>query len=145
MFRYSSATVGGGTKWLCCLLSFLAILCGDNGEKVELFAGTYRTALGLSRTFILPDSPRSLELQLQGDDLVELFLVFSQNVFGLEPATVRVREVRIGRNERRAARRRARQARAGELTTEPEETQIADDVSVNLNIGFEVPTPSNSA
>jgi hypothetical protein len=123
----------------------LVILCGDNGEKVELFAGTYRTALSLSRTFILPDSPRSMELQLQGDDLVEVFLVFSQNVFGLEPATVRVREVGIGRAERRAARRRARQARAGELTTEPEETQIADDVSVNLNIGFEVPTPSNSA
>lgn len=82
-------------------------MCGDAGEKVELFAGTYRTALGLSRTFILPDSPKTLELQLQGDDLVEVFLVFSQNVFGLEPATVRVREVRIGRAERRAARRRA--------------------------------------
>ena len=67
-----------------------------------MFAGTYRTALGLSRTFILPDSPRSLELQLQGDDLVEVFLVFSQNVFGLEPATVRVREVRLGRAERDA-------------------------------------------
>src|ERR1700733_14151494 len=89
------------------LYSFLAILCGENGEKVELFAGTYRTALGLSRTFILPDSPRSLELQLQGDDLVELFLMFNQNVFGLEPATVRVREVRIGRAERRARRRAA--------------------------------------
>lgn len=74
---------------------------------MELFAGTYRTALSLSRTFILPDSPRTLELQLQGDDLVEVFLVFSQNVFALEPATVRVREVRIGRQERRAARRRA--------------------------------------
>ncbi|KAF8314195.1 hypothetical protein DL93DRAFT_2136935 [Clavulina sp. PMI_390] len=93
--------------------SFLAILCGENGEKVELFAGTYRTALGLSRTFILPDSPRSLELQLQGDDLVELFLMFNQNVFGLEPATVRVREVRIGRAERRARRRAA--ARENEL------------------------------
>ncbi|KZT74736.1 hypothetical protein DAEQUDRAFT_760759 [Daedalea quercina L-15889] len=91
--------------------SFLAILCGENGEKVELFAGTYRTALQLSRTFILPDSPRSLELQLQGDDLVEVFLVFTQNVFGLEPATVRVREVRVGRAERRAARRRARETR----------------------------------
>lgn len=97
----------------CDKFSFLAILCGDNGEKVELFAGTYRTALGLSRTFILPDSPRSLELQLQGDDLVEVFLVFNQNVFGLEPATVRVREVRIGRAERRAARRRARALRVG--------------------------------
>ena len=55
----------------------------------------------------MPDSPKTLELQLQGDDLVEVFLVFAQNVFGLEPATVRVREVRIGRAERRAARRRA--------------------------------------
>ena len=78
---------------------------------MELFAGTYRTTLGLSRTFILPDSPRSLELQLQGDDLVEVFLVFSHNVFGLEPATVRVREVRVGRAERRAALRRAREHR----------------------------------
>src|SRR5882757_4365575 len=121
--------------------SFLAILCGDNGEKVELFAGTYRTALGLSRTFILPDSPRSLELQLQGDDLVEIFLLFSQNVFGLEPATVRVREVRIGRAERRAARRRARDREnlpdEGFSATEPDtaipedETNVAVSVSVS--------------
>ncbi|CAL1696064.1 unnamed protein product [Somion occarium] len=126
--------------------SFLAILCGENGEKVELFAGTYRTALGLSRTFILPDSPRSLELQLQGDDLVEVFLVFSQNVFGLEPATVRVREVRIGRAERRAARRRARENR----TTDPNDpAEPADgdtmpgeeETSVNVSIGVAV-TPA---
>ncbi|PPQ89596.1 hypothetical protein CVT25_012341 [Psilocybe cyanescens] len=121
--------------------SFLAILCGDNGEKVELFAGTYRTALGLSRTFILPDSPRSLELQLQGDDLVEVFLVFAQNVFGLEPATVRVREVRIGRAERRAARRRARENRPGEPTaTEPE--PLDEETNVNVNIGISVPVAS---
>ena len=109
--------------------SFLAILCGENGEKVELFAGTYRTALGLSRTFILPDSPRSLELQLQGDDLVELFLMFSQNVFGLEPATVRVREVRIGRAERRARRRAAQRANevlGGEGTGEGREGMTLD-------------------
>ena len=73
-------------------------MCGEAGEKVGLFAGTYRSALGLSRTFILADSPQTLELQLQGDDLVEVFLVFPRNVFGLEPATVRVREVRIGRS-----------------------------------------------
>ena len=116
--------------------SFLAILCGDNGEKVELFAGTYRTALGLSRTFILPDSPKSLELQLQGDDLVEVFLVFSQNVFGLEPATVRVREVRIGRAERRAARRRARE---NQQTSEAPGTDAAeDDTAVNVTIGVTV-------
>ena len=40
--------------------------------------------------------------------------MFAQNVFGLEPATVRVREVRIGRAERRAARRRARELRGTE-------------------------------
>lgn len=119
------------------LTSFLAILCGENGEKVELFAGTYRTALGLSRTFILPDSPRSLELQLQGDDLVELYLVFSQNVFGLEPATVRVREVRIGRAERRAARRRAREIRAGETPSNDSEAALAEE-DLNINIGISV-------
>ena len=114
-------------------VSFLAILCGDAGEKVELFAGTYRTALSLSRTFILPDSPRSLELQVQGDDLVEIFLVFAQNVFGLEPATVRVREVRIGRAERRAARRRAREtvATSGNDTPVPQE----EDTNVTVSIG----------
>ncbi|KAK7064385.1 GYF domain-containing protein [Favolaschia claudopus] len=118
--------------------SFLAILCGENGEKVELFAGTYRTALGLSRTFILPDSPRLLELQLQGDDLVEVFLVFGQNVFGLEPATVRVREVRIGRAERRAARRRAREARAGESAGDQEGEAGEDNTNVNVSIGVSV-------
>lgn len=117
----------------------MAILCGENGEKVELFAGTYRTALGLSRTFILPDSPRSLELQLQGDDLVEVFLVFSQNVFGLEPATVRVREVRIGRAERRAARRRARETRTTDATANDSEPQLGEeDTNVNVSIGVSV-------
>jgi hypothetical protein len=117
--------------------SFLAILCGERGEKVELFAGTYRTALGLSRTFILPDSPRSLELQLQGDDLVEVFLVFAQNVFGLEPATVRVREVRIGRAERRAARRRARDREPlieDILDTDPQDPGRDPDANVPVNI-----------
>ena len=125
--------------------SFLAILCGDNGEKVELFAGTYRTALGLSRTFILPDSPRSLELQLQGDDLVEVFLVFSQNVFGLEPATVRVREVRIGRAERRAARRRARETQSGQspdVDTDPGAAIGEEDVTVNVTIGVAATPPA---
>lgn len=115
--------------------SFLAILCGDTGEKVELFAGTYRTALQLSRTFILPDSPRSLELQLQGDDLVEVFLVFTQNVFGLEPATVRVREVRIGRAERRAARRRARETRPEQSgDADGEGAGADDDIPVNVTV-----------
>lgn len=118
----------------------MAILCGENGEKVELFAGTYRTALGLSRTFILPDSPKSLELQLQGDDLVEVFLVFSQNVFGLEPATVRVREVRIGRAERRAARRRMREIRNGQTDLFDTDPQLPEDEdhNVSLNVGVTV-------
>jgi hypothetical protein len=113
---------------------------------VELFAGTYRTALGLSRTFILPDSPRSLELQLQGDDLVEVFLMFSQNVFGLEPATVRVREVRIGRAERRAARRRAREMRTGDPSTLTEYDAMAgdDDTNVNVSIGVSVSAHSST-
>ncbi|KAI0048342.1 hypothetical protein FA95DRAFT_1539854 [Auriscalpium vulgare] len=125
--------------------SFLAILCGENGEKVELFAGTYRTALGLSRTFILPDSPRSLELQLQGDDLVEVFLVFSQNVFGLEPATVRVREVRLGRAERRAARRRARELQSEDphaSGAEADPVLPTDETSVSVTVGLTVPNPS---
>ncbi|KAG2023310.1 hypothetical protein CC2G_000978 [Coprinopsis cinerea AmutBmut pab1-1] len=130
--------------------SFLAILCGDNGEKVELFAGTYRTALGLSRTFILPDSPRSLELQLQGDDLVEVFLVFAQNVFGLEPATVRVREVRIGRAERRAARRRARENNrtgTGENAAAPQEGEPPEEdvANVNVTVGVSVAVESTPA
>ncbi|KAI5122559.1 hypothetical protein M0805_004778 [Coniferiporia weirii] len=125
--------------------SFLAILCGENGEKVELFAGTYRTTLGLSRTFILPDSPRSLELQLQGDDLVEVFLVFAQNVFGLEPATVRVREVRVGRAERRAARRRARETRVEELvSTEVNAPALGDEDATDANVSVGVDLTSSA-
>ena len=120
----------------------MAILCGENGEKVELFAGTYRTALGLSRTFILPDSPKSLELQLQGDDLVEVFLVFSQNVFGLEPATVRVREVRIGRAERRAARRRVREIRSGQTDLFDTDPQVPEDEDNNVSLSVGVTLPS---
>lgn len=108
---------------------------------MELFAGTYRTALGLSRTFILPDSPRSLELQLQGDDLVEVFLVFSQNVFGLEPATVRVREVRIGRAERRAARRRLRETQQTAEALDADGAAAEEDTAVNVTIGVAV-TPN---
>jgi hypothetical protein len=86
----------------------------------------------------LPDSPRSLELQLQGDDLVEVFLVFSQNVFGLEPATVRVREVRLERAERRAARRRARELQVDELlgpeTDAPPTMDNTDNVNVRVGL-----------
>lgn len=126
--------------------SFLAILCGEHGEKVELFAGTYRTTLGLSRTFILPDSPRSLELQLQGDDLVEVFLVFAQNVFGLEPATVRVREVRVNRAEMRAARRRARVNRAEDSNNDTMAAPLGDNeaTDANISVGVTLTTSATS-
>jgi hypothetical protein len=85
-----------------------------------------------------------LELQLQGDDLVEVFLVFAQNVFGLEPATVRVREVRIGRAERRAARRRARENRGGDPL--PNDTDnLEEETSVNVSIGVTIPVASSTA
>lgn len=79
---------------------------------------------------------------MQGDDLVEVFLVFAQNVFGLEPATVRVREVRIGRAERRAARRRAREIRSGSgsadvFDTDPPAAED-EDTNVSINIGVSV-------
>lgn len=85
-----------------------------------------------------------MELQLQGDDLVEVFLVFAQNVFGLEPATVRVREVRIGRAERRAARRRARENQGGDpLTNDPDNQE--EETNVNVSIGVTVPVASSAA
>jgi hypothetical protein len=71
---------------------------------------------------------------------VEVFLVFAQNVFGLEPATVRVREVLIGRAERRAARRRAREIRSGSadvFDTDPPGPD-EEDTNVNINIGVSV-------
>ena len=55
--------------------------------------------------------------------------MFNQNVFGLEPATVRVREVRIGRAERRARRRAAQRENeilGGEGTGEGREGMTLD-------------------
>lgn len=97
----------------------------------------------MSRTFILPDSPRSLELQLQGDDLVEVFLVFSQNVFGLEPATVRVREVRLGRAERRAARRRARELQIDDPLGLEMDAPPMMDVTTNVDVSVGLSLPSS--
>ena len=47
----------------------------------------------------------SIEFQLQGDDLLDLYLIYDSAIFALEPSTVRVREVGIQRHERRQARR----------------------------------------
>lgn len=63
--------------------------------------------------------------------------MFSQNVFGLEPATVRVREVRIGRAERRAARRRARDREPlieDILDTDPQDPGREPDTNVSVSV-----------
>lgn len=84
-----------------------------------------------------------MELQLQGDDLVEIFLVFAQNVFGLEPATVRVHEVRIGRAERRAARRQARENRLGEASVADHEAN-EDDINASTSLDVTVTSRDGS-
>ncbi|KAH8914927.1 hypothetical protein BT69DRAFT_1193416, partial [Atractiella rhizophila] len=81
--------------------TYLAVLCGDNGERVELFTGSKNVSLSLNRTFVLPETPRTIEFQLQGDDLIDIYLLYEESIFALEPATIRVREVGVGRNERR--------------------------------------------
>ena len=70
--------------------------------------------------------------------------MFAQNVFGLEPATVRVREVRIGRAERRAARRRARENQGGDPLTNDHDNQ-EEETNVNVSIGVTVPAASSVA
>lgn len=63
-------------------------------------------------------------------------------MFGLEPATVRVREVRLGRAERRAARRRARELQVDDLLGPDADAPpaVEDTTNVNVNVGFSVPS-----
>ena len=82
-------------------------------------------------------------MQLQGDDLVEVFLVFSQNVFGLEPATVRVREVRLGRAERRAARRRARELQVDDVLVPETDGPPSMEAFSNVNVRVGLSAPSS--
>ncbi|SCZ98405.1 BZ3500_MvSof-1268-A1-R1_Chr7-1g09126 [Microbotryum saponariae] len=91
--------------------TYLAVLGGDEGDRIELFTGSRGISLSLNRTFVLPERPRTIEFQLQGDDLVDIYLIYSDSIFALEPATVRVREVGVGRGERRARRERERRIR----------------------------------
>jgi hypothetical protein len=91
--------------------TYLAVLCGEEGERIELFTGSRSISLSLNRTFVLPETPKTIEFQLQGDDLVDIYLVYAESIFALEPATVRVREVGVGRSERRARRERDRRMR----------------------------------
>lgn len=72
---------------------------------------------------------------------MEVFLVFAQNVFGLEPATVRVREVRIGRAERRAARRRARETRLPGRNSDAQANDAEPDEETNVNVSISVSVP----
>ena len=69
--------------------------------------------------------------------------MFAQNVFGLEPATVRVREVRIGRAERRAARRRARDREPlieDILDIDPHDPGRDLDASVSVSVSVTSPS-----
>ncbi|OAV96497.1 hypothetical protein PTTG_26314 [Puccinia triticina 1-1 BBBD Race 1] len=99
--------------------------------------GSKNISLSLNRTFVLPETPRTIEFQMQGDDLVDIYLVYDESVFALEPATVRVREVGIGRNERRAARReRERAARdLASINMRPAVTATGADGAAAANPG----------
>ncbi|TNY21960.1 hypothetical protein DMC30DRAFT_349755, partial [Rhodotorula diobovata] len=81
--------------------TYLAVLSGEEGERIELFTGSRSISLSLNRTFVLPETPRTIEFQLQGDDLIDIYLIYGESIFALEPSTVRVREVGVGRGERR--------------------------------------------
>ncbi|GAA5857137.1 hypothetical protein JCM8547_007980 [Rhodosporidiobolus lusitaniae] len=100
--------------------TYLAVLCGEDAERIELFTGSRSISLSLNRTFVLPETPRTVEFQLQGDELVDIYLVYGESIFALEPATVRVREVGVGRGERRARRERERRLRNLAATTREE-------------------------
>ncbi|GAA6022642.1 hypothetical protein JCM11491_001148 [Sporobolomyces phaffii] len=101
--------------------TYLAALCGDDGDRIELFTGSRNISLSLNRTFVLPERPRSIDLQLQGDDLVDIYLIYAQSIFALEPSTVRVREVGVGRSDRRR-RGNATRTRTNADTTPPTPT-----------------------
>lgn len=74
--------------------------------------------------------------------------MFNQNVFGLEPATVRVREVRIGRAERRARRRaaaRETELLGGEGTGEGRDGMTLDNDARDTQVITTVMTVGNDA
>ncbi|GAA5923539.1 uncharacterized protein JCM15063_003681 [Sporobolomyces koalae] len=93
--------------------TYVAVLCGDEGERIELFTGARLVSLSLNRTFVLPETPRDIELQLQGDDLVDIYLIYDDKIFAVEPDTIRVREVGVGRRSRASSRERIGGERPG--------------------------------
>ncbi|GEM06207.1 mitogen-activated protein kinase kinase kinase kinase 4-like protein [Rhodotorula toruloides] len=115
--------------------TYLAVLCGEEGERIELFTGSRSISLSLNRTFVLPETPKTIEFQLQGDDLVDICLVYGESIFALEPATVRVREVGVGRSERRARRERERRMRelAASTRVDPAAEQADELASSGLH------------
>ncbi|KAH9825113.1 hypothetical protein DFH28DRAFT_1047290 [Melampsora americana] len=119
--------------------TYLAVLCGESSERIELFTGSKNISLSLNRTFVLPETPRTIEFQMQGDDLVDIYLVYDESVFALEPATVRVREVGIGRNERRAARRERERA-ARDLASTNLRQPVTANTGVTDDINLVIPT-----
>lgn len=77
-----------------------------------------------------------LEFQLQQDELVDIYLVYSDSIFGLEPTTVRVREVGVGRGERRVRRER---------TATPSTTPSTEDGGLSAPAALHPADPTRSA
>ncbi|TIB65150.1 hypothetical protein E3P78_00785 [Wallemia ichthyophaga] len=92
-------------------LSYLAVLSltlPDNDTRqpadqttVSLFAGTQHAPLSLVKAFILPDRPVDLQLSIKGDDMSEIILVYDRSIFALNPFSINVREIKVGRGGRR--------------------------------------------
>ncbi|GAA5885535.1 hypothetical protein JCM16303_002247 [Sporobolomyces ruberrimus] len=98
----------------------------DDEEDLPRSAGSRNISLSLNRTFVLPETPRSIDFQLQGDDLVDIYLIYPQSIFALEPSTVRVREVGAARGGRRP---RGTSSRGHALDVSARGGPIEDDAS----------------
>ncbi|TIB89225.1 hypothetical protein E3Q19_03102 [Wallemia mellicola] len=104
-------------------LSYLATLSltpPDNETKqpadqttVSLFAGTQHAPLSLVKAFILPDKPVDMQLSIKGDEMSEIILVYDKSIFALNPFSIHVREIKVGKNGRR--RRNHAQPTAGTI------------------------------
>ncbi|GAA5899139.1 uncharacterized protein JCM6883_005120 [Sporobolomyces salmoneus] len=135
--------------------TYLAVLCGDEGERIELFTGSRSVSLSLNRTFVLPETPRSIDFQLQGDDLVDIYLIYDQSIFALEPSTIRVREVGVGRRSRGGGGDRNRERRTPatpieensglERALDPTESPRRETRPVNLEVDdSRAPSPTTA-
>lgn len=82
-------------EWSSSRFVLLFLLPLDHTD--ELVKGSRSISLSLNRTFVLPSTPSTIEFQILGDELASLHLVYADSIFGLEPSTVRVWEVGVGR------------------------------------------------